>query len=93
MSLERREPGRITRRLSDWKTVVGLVVTVGGAVWAISSYPIRWQKNCDQMDVIAPQVWKNKEDIQGVRLNMAVINAQYNNIHEDLAFLKAHRKE
>lgn len=92
MSPERRDPARF-RRLADWQIVVGLIVSIGGIVWAVSAYPLRWQKTCDQMDLITPQVWKNKEDIQGVRLNMAVINAQYQNIHEDLAVLKARSKQ
>lgn len=87
MSPDRREPFKF-RRLSDWQIVVGLIASVGGIVWAIGSYPIRWQKTCDQMDIIAPQVWKNREDLQGVKLNMAVINAQYANIEKSLERLE-----
>lgn len=85
----------IRRSVDRWGfagSIAGLLIsilTICGLVYAGVSRCAEW----DKIKVIEPQVWKNKEDLQGVRLSMAVINAQYQNIHEDLAYLKMKSKE
>lgn len=82
------------RRANDWKIVFGFIVSLGavvGLVAALFAYPMRWQRNCDTVDKIEPRVTLLEQNQASSRTDMAVIKAQYSDIHDQLSFLIRHR--
>lgn len=78
------------RRANDWKILAGLVVSFGaviGMAAALFAWPSKWNKGCDDIEAIKPRIAVLEQNQQISRTDMAVIKAQYSDIHEQLAYL------
>lgn len=85
-----RELGHI-RRENDWARIIGLLVLVGtlcGMAWAICAYPLEWSDSAKRLNRLEPIVLQNEADISSLKTDIKVIAAQYQDIHEDLIFLR-----
>lgn len=83
------------RRFSDrwWyaETMAGLIVailTICAMGWGICAYPLRWSDSVNRLNKLEPVVLQNEADIATLKTNTEVIKAEYQDIHEDLLYLR-----
>lgn len=68
---------------------------IAGMVWGICAYPMQWSDNNKRLNKLEPVVLKNEADIATLQTDhlrmegdMKVIAAQYQDIKEDLQYLR-----
>ncbi len=90
------------RRLADrWgyaQMVSGLilsVLTICGMGWAICSYPMKWSESDKRLNRLEPEVLNTEarvtnieKDLMATHGDMKVIIAQYQDIKDDLNYLR-----
>lgn len=82
------------RRENDWAKLIGLLVLIGslvGMVWGVCSYPRSWSEAPRRLDRLEPVVLRQEERISNLEIELKVIDAHYQDIHEDLIYLKRHQ--